>query len=134
MQNPLLGSAPRALLPAGGHLSAALPVSALEPVPAFGVAEGVPEVAPLLLVLRDPLLKLSLLELPLLEAPGAPMLLLRLPLRVSLGAVPSLAKLPLEAPELEVPVRPVDWQPAASTAASVTATSAAGRIDGLMSM
>ena len=116
-------------------MSAALPVSALEPVPALGAAEGAPEVAPLLLVLRGPLLKLSLFELPLLEAPGAPMLLLRLPLRVSLGAAPSLARLLFVARVLEVlVVREVDWHPAASAAASVTAISAAGRIDGLMSM
>jgi hypothetical protein len=114
-------------------LSAALPVSALEPVPAFGVADGEPMVAPVLLVLRGPLLRLLLVE-SLLPAPGAPMLLLRL--SVSPGDAPSFARSPLEAPELEVvlDVRPVDWQPAASTAASVTATSAAGRIDGLMSM
>jgi hypothetical protein len=117
-------------------------VSVLEPVPAFGEGDVVPVVAPVLLVLREPLLRLSLLELGVLEPPApdvpeAPMLLLRLflLLMVSLGDAPSLAKLPVEAPVLELlEVRPVDWQPAASTAASVTATHAAGRIDGLMSM
>jgi hypothetical protein len=116
-------------------LSAALPVSVLDPVPPFGVADVLPLVAPVLLVLRGPLLTLSLL-LPVLPEPDAPMPPLRLLLFiVSLGAAPSLAMLPVEAPVLEVPdVRPDDWQPAASTAARVTATKAAGRIDDVISM
>jgi len=131
LRNALPGSAPPRA--ATGYLSAALPVSALEPVPALGDGDGVPMVAPLLLVLRGPLLRLSLFELP--EAAGAPMLLLRCLFRVSPGAAPSFAMLLFEAPVLEVlDMPPVDWQPAASAAASVTAISAAGRIDDLMSM
>jgi hypothetical protein len=96
-------------------LSAALPVSLLDPVPAFGVAEVPPVVAPVLLVLREPLLRLSLFGL-LVPVPDAPMLLLPVP----------------DAPPVDVLLG--DWQPAASMAASVTAINAAGRIDGLMSM
>jgi hypothetical protein len=116
-------------------LSAALPVSLLDPLPAFGVAEVLPAVAPVLLVLRGPLLRLSLLVV-LLPVPDAPMLLLRLLLFiVSLGEAPSFAMLPGEAPVLDVlEVRPLDWQPAASTAARVTTANAAGRMDGLISM
>jgi len=119
------------------YLSAARPLSVLDPVPELGVAEVVPEVAPVLLVLRGPLLRLSLLGVPELP-PDAPMLLLRVLLLrvVSLGAAPSLAMLPVEAPVLDVlEERPVvDWHPAARAAASVTATRAAGRMDCLMSM
>ena len=116
-------------------MSAALPLSVLVPVPALGAAPiGGAVVAPVLLVLREPLLRLLLFVL-LPEAPGAPIVLLRVPLllfSVSLGDAPSLARLPDVAPVLDVlDVRDVDWQPAASTAASVTATRVAGRMDDL---
>jgi hypothetical protein len=137
LQNGLPDSAPQRTAD-GRYLSAALPVSLLDPLPAFGVAEVLPAVAPVLLVLRGPLLRLSLLVvlLPVLPVPDAPMLLLRLLLFiVSVGEAPSLAMLPVEAPVLDVlEVRPLDWQPAASTAARVTTANAAGRMDGLISM
>jgi hypothetical protein len=102
----------------------------LVPLPAFGRAPAGAVVAPVLLVLREPLSRLLLLVLGLL-APGAPMLLRLLFLsKLSPGAAPSLAKLPGVA-VLEVLVREVDWHPAANAAASATATMAAGRMDGL---
>jgi hypothetical protein len=127
LQNVFLDSSRPCALPSRGYLSPR-PLSLLVPVPALGVLTVGAVVAPVLLVLRSPLLKLLLLGA---LAPDAPMVLLRVVslFKVSVGDAPSLARLPDVAPVLEVLVRGVDWHPAASAAASATATMAAGRID-----
>jgi hypothetical protein len=129
LQNCFLDSAQRALSSLL-YLSLARPLSVLVPVPALGMVpiEGA-VVAPVLLVLFGPLLGLLLIWL---GVPDAPMLLREFLLfRVSLGAAPSFARLPGVAVLEVLVVREVDWHPAASAAASVMATRATGRMDGL---